>query len=86
MLKRYVSHDTIRNGQRYCIVGPELEDTPCVRCGGESVSNVCGSDGRYHHHGNVHLDIGRGEYDLVPLCNSCHALMQPNPKASLAVA
>jgi len=43
-------------------------DDPCVRCGAESVPNICAGDGRYHHHGMVHLPEHGGP---EALCREC---------------
>jgi hypothetical protein len=68
-LYRYVSHEhTDEKGVVWENIGPETEETPCVRCGGEAFPQVCPGDGRSHHHGCVHTVVGR----LDPVCNRCY--------------
>lgn len=68
MLYRFTSTETIGDDGRPVInIGPDVEPTPCTRCGSESFGNVCPGDGRYHHHGCVHTVDG----GLEPLCHDC---------------
>jgi hypothetical protein len=66
MLYEYVTHERPDGS---FVVGPELREVPCERCGAESRPNGCAGDGRTHHHGRVHtLDGG-----LQALCLRCAA-------------
>jgi len=69
MLKSYRTHESPPDaeGVVWMISGPEIDDVPCQRCGGESVPNICEGDGRYHHHGRVHTVAG----GLEALCRPC---------------
>jgi hypothetical protein len=69
MLYRYLLHDM---GDGTSRIGPELEATPCVLCGGESSPQYCPGDGRSHHHGCVH----RPNDSLDPVCSKCISLVE----------
>jgi hypothetical protein len=75
MLYRYRLHD---RGDGTFGVGPELDPTPCVFCGGESSPQYCPGDGRSHHHGYVH----RPNDGLDPVCSECHPKVVAEWKAA----
>lgn len=80
MLYRYALHD---QGNGKFTIGPELEATPCVFCGGESHPQTCPGDGRPHHHGCVHRPGPKDGLD--PVCRDCIRLVEDEWKAARRV-
>ncbi len=64
MLKKFA---TRREPDGTLVIGPETEDVPCAWCGGESNVEICPSDGRVHHHGQIHRPGGA----LDACCDNC---------------
>jgi hypothetical protein len=58
----------------------ETEEVPCYLCGGPANRQVCPGDGRYHHHGCVHLPERNGNEHwrggLEAVCNGCFPLVE----------
>lgn len=65
---------TDEDGREWLQVSDELEEVPCYLCDGEARRQVCPGDGRYHHHGCIHLPEGAG--GLGAVCDECYPIVE----------
>ena len=66
----------IEHGGGRFTISDETEEVPCYLCGGEARRQICPGDGRYHHHGCVHLPSAGGRGGLEAVCNDCFPLVE----------